>query len=63
MRATECSPPLADESVFRGRLTVLNDAVAWDPKGNRDETACIDLNPGKMYRESPVVDDPLESVA
>ena len=55
--------PLADESVFRSRITVLNDAVAWDLEGNRDETACIDLDPGKMYRESPVVDDPLEAVA
>ncbi len=55
--------PLADENVFRSRITVLNDAVAWDLEGNRDETACIDLDPGKMYRESPVVDDPLEAVA
>lgn len=55
--------PLADEDVFRSRLTVLNDAVAWDLEGNRDETACIDLDPVKMYRESPVVDDPLEAVA
>ena len=55
--------PLADESVFRSRITVLNDAVAWDLEGNRDETACIDLDPGKMYREGPVVDDPLEAVA
>ena len=55
--------PLADKSVFRSRITVLNDAVAWDLEGNRDETACIDLDPGKMHRESPVVDDPLEAVA
>ena len=55
--------PLADEDVFRSRLTVLNDAVAWDLEGNRDETTCIDLDPVKMYRESPVVDDPLEAVA
>ena len=55
--------PLADEDVFRSRLTVLNDAVAWDLEGNRDETTCIDLDPVKMYPESPVVDDPLEAVA
>ena len=36
---------------------------AWDLEGNRDETTCIDLDPVKMYRESPVVDDPLEAVA
>ena len=55
--------PLADEAVFRSSLTVLNDAVAWDLEGNRDEAACIDLDPAKMYRESPVVDDPLDAVA
>ena len=33
------------------------------PLANRDETTCIDLDPVKMYRESPVVDDPLEAVA
>lgn len=54
---------LADDDVFRGCLTVLNDAVAWDLAGGRDETACIDLDPLKMYEESPVVADPLEAVA
>lgn len=54
---------LADEAVFRNSLTVLNDAVAWDLTGARDETSCIDLDPWKMYEESPVVADPLETAA
>ena len=28
--------PLADETFFRERLTVMNGAVAWDIAGNRD---------------------------
>lgn len=51
---------LADEKFFRERLTVMNQAVAWDVAGNWDNTKCIDLDPLEMYRTSPVVPDPLE---
>ena len=54
---------LADVDVFRGCLTVLNDAVAWDISGSRDAATCIDLDPWKMYAESPVVSDPLDFAA
>ena len=37
--------PLRDDAIFRERLTVLNDTVAWDLGGNRDPAACIDLDP------------------
>ena len=51
---------LADREFFEGRLTVLNDAVAWDVTGDRDETRCIDLDPWSMYETAVVVSDPLE---
>ena len=54
---------LADPQFFRDRLTVLNDAVGWDVAGNRDATACIDLDPIEMYETACVVDDPLSTVA
>ena len=50
---------LADRDFFVDRLTVMNGAVAWDVAGNRDETACIDLDPWNMYETSELVDDPL----
>ena len=54
---------LADDAFFRDRLTVLNDAVAWDVAGSFDPTSCIDLDPLTTYDESTVVRDPLEPVA
>ncbi|WP_281693223.1 DUF2442 domain-containing protein [Agathobaculum desmolans] len=53
---------LKDPAFFRERLTVMNDTVAWDIKGNRDETCCIDLDPCVIFRTAPIVDDPLENV-
>ncbi|WP_207747821.1 DUF2442 domain-containing protein [Clostridium sp. D33t1_170424_F3] len=52
--------PLGDVDFFKSRLTVLNDTVAWDITGNRDETACIDLDPIEIYK-TVVVEDPLQS--
>lgn len=51
--------PLRDPDVFRDRLTVLNDAVAWDLDGTRDPCTCVDLDPCEMYETCPVVADPL----
>ncbi len=51
--------PLADEDFFRARLTVLNDTVAWDITGDRDESACIDIDPFTVYEAGIPVDDPL----
>lgn len=50
---------LSDPVFFRERLTVLNDTVAWDIAGNRDETACVDLDPFQIFASAPIVDDPL----
>ncbi len=54
---------LADDALFSSRLTVLNDTVAWDIAGNRDETRCIDLDPWQLYQNSPAVPDPLNPAA
>ena len=53
--------PLADPAFFAERLAVLNDTVAWDMTGDRDETACIDLDPCGIFETAPIVDDPLRS--
>lgn len=52
--------PLEDRDFFRDRLTVLNDTVAWDMTGDRDLTACVDLDPEQIFAEAPIVADPLE---
>lgn len=52
--------PLEDRDFFRDRLTVLNDTVAWDMTGDRDLTACVDLDPEQIFMKSPIVADPLE---
>lgn len=54
--------PLRDSAFFRSRLTVLNDAVAWDLDGTRNPRTCIDLDPCEMYESCPIVDDPLREV-
>ena len=54
--------PLRDPDFFRERLTILNDAVAWDIDGNRDPCTCVDLDPCEMYESCPVVADPLREV-
>ena len=52
--------PLADWNFFRDRLTILNDTVAWDITGDRDQTACVDLDAGQIFADAPIVADPLE---
>ena len=49
---------LEDRKFFEERLTVLNETVAWDVKGNRDTYSCIDVDPCEIY-ECEIVADPL----
>ena len=51
--------PLQDADVFRDRLTVLNDTVAWDLDGTRDPCTCVDLDPCELYDSCPLTEDPL----
>jgi len=55
--------PLQDTDFFRERLTVLNGTVAWDIAGNRDPSACIDLDPCQLYETCPIVEDPLREIS
>ena len=54
---------LADPTFFHERLTVMNNAVAWDVSGTRDPYTCIDLDPCEMYDTAPLVTDPLGLIA
>ena len=40
---------LKDMSFFMNRCTILNDTLAWDVTGTRDETKCIDIDPVFLY--------------
>ena len=49
---------LMDIETFKKKLTVINDTIAWDMGGNRDQFKCIDIDPLTIF-ESPPVADPL----
>jgi hypothetical protein len=53
--------PLSDPELFRERLTILNDTVAWDIAGNRDASECVDLDPFQIFETAPIVEDPLRA--
>lgn len=46
--------PLQDIQIFKDTCTVLNDTLAWDLKGNRDASSCIDIDPFVLY-ELPAI--------
>ena len=50
--------PLKDIDVFKSKLAVINDTVAWDMGGNRDPYKCIDIDPFVIF-EQPAIPDPL----
>ncbi len=52
--------PLKDIEKFLNTCKVLNNTLAWDLKGNYDETECIDLDPLELYRTCPDVEEPTE---
>ena len=35
--------------VFKEACTVMNDTLAWDIGGNRDNTKCLDIDPDTLY--------------
>ncbi len=41
--------PLKDITVFKEACTVMNDTLAWDIGGNRDNTKCLDIDPDTLY--------------
>lgn len=48
--------PLKDKDVFIRTCTILNDTLAWDIAGNRDEEGCIDIDPYTLYA-LPAIED------
>ena len=40
---------LQDLSFFMESCTIMNDTLAWDLSGCRDETNCIDIDPETLY--------------
>ena len=40
---------LKDIQIFKGTCTILNDTLAWYIGGNRDVTACLDIDPYMLY--------------
>ena len=50
---------LKDIHVFMDSCTVLNDTLAWDIQGNRDTTACLDIDPDTLY-DLPCSEEPFE---
>ena len=53
---------LQDKTVFREKLTVLNQTVAWDITGKREKHDCIDIDPFSLF-ESPIVADFPETIS
>ena len=45
----EVFKPLKDRSVYMSTCTVLNDTLAWDIMGNREETQCLDIDPETLH--------------
>ena len=45
----EVFQPLKNLDVFMNACTVMNDTLAWDIEGNRDNTACLDIDPDTLY--------------
>ena len=50
---------LKDIEIFRNKITVLCGTVAWDLRGDRNPTECIDIAPDVIH-EGMLVRDPLE---
>ena len=51
--------PLMDIQTFKDKLTIINDTIAWDMGGGRDQYKCIDIDPFVVF-EQPAVADPLD---
>ncbi len=45
---------LKDITFFMDTCTIMNDTLAWDVSGNRDNFMCIDIDPDTLYELEPV---------
>ena len=55
--------PLMDIQIFKEKLTIINDTIAWDMGGNCDPYKCIDIDPFTIYEKMPVADPLLKNAA
>lgn len=46
---TEIFSRISDINIFMKTCTILNDTLAWDIAGNRNESECIDIDPDTLY--------------
>jgi len=53
--------PLLDISIFKSKLSIINDTIAWDMGGQRNPHKCVDLDPLVIF-EQPAVNDPLNDI-
>lgn len=49
MLSKEVFSPLKDKHLFIYACTIINNTLAWDISGNRDEMDCIDIAPETLY--------------
>ena len=40
---------LREIAFFMNACTIMNDTLAWDVSGNRDNSKCIDIDPDTLY--------------
>lgn len=52
----EVFKPLQNIDIFMNTCTVMNNTLAWDIQGNRDNTQCIDIDPFVLY-ELPAINN------
>lgn len=45
---------LRDIGCFKSTCVIMNDTLAWDVSGNRDNSMCIDIDPDILYELEPV---------
>ncbi len=48
--------PLKAKDVFMNTCTIMNDTLAWDLTGDRDESKCIDIDPEILYEIQGIED-------
>lgn len=46
---TKIFSKITDINIFMKTCTILNDTLAWDIAGNRNESECIDIDPDTLY--------------
>lgn len=49
MLEKEAFSVLKNIDIFMDTCTIMNDTLAWDIQKNRDQTACLDIDPDTLY--------------